>query len=193
MLKRGRPLGTKKNGLKYLNNSQLKPFHSALQRKGSLRDQVMMELTLYLGLRASELVNIRLTDIEPDSRQITIKGLKSGRTRSYPDLESALWSKLSKYLKKSKTIDDDRIFPLTPQTAKNVFKRYARLAGLSSDYSIHSLRHTIAIMRARAGDSPIAIMLWLRHRSVGSTQRYFEQVQFENDSLRMNELFTQYK
>lgn len=177
--------------MKYLNDNQLKKFRSALSR-GRLRDQTAMELTLYLGLRVSELVDIKRRDVNVDSKQITIYGKKGGRERSYSDIEQSLWSKFYRFYKKT-TADDDRIFPISDQAAKNIFKKYAAIANLPADLSIHSLRHTIAILMARRGDSPIKIMLWLRHRSITSTQVYFEQVSFERDSEHMNELFLQTK
>jgi len=185
-----RPKGTKKNSWKYLNESQLKSFRQALAEYGSIRDRVMMGLTLYLGLRVAELVNITPKDIEHDSHQVTIRGLKGGRRRSYPDIEEKLWKRLCQYMRNAEA--EDRIFSLTPQAVKNVFKKYAKLAELSSDLSIHSLRHTCAMLKAKRGDSPIKIMLWLRHRSITSTQRYFEQTIFEREAEDMNHLFEAY-
>ena len=185
-----RPKGTQKNSWKYLNEFQLKAFKSALRKHGNLRDQVMMGLTLYLGLRVTELVNIRLSDIEWESRQITIQGIRGGRRRTYPEIEEKLWAKFIKYIKREKPTD--RVFPLTAQSAKNIFKKYAKLAGLGNNFSIHCLRHTCAMLKAKRGDSPVKIMLWLRHRSIQSTQRYFEQVLFERESLEMNTMLRQY-
>jgi integrase len=185
-----RPKGTKKQGLSYLNEAQLRAFTTALEKHGNLRDQCMMALTLYLGLRAQELVNIQLKDIGFDSHQITIQGLKSGRRRTYSDLDEKLWKKLCQYVKREKP--SQQLFPVTVQTAKNAFKRFASLAGLSPSFSIHALRHTCAMLQAKRGDSPIRIMLWLRHRSLHSTQRYVEQTLFEKDSDRMNELMAIY-
>lgn len=185
-----RPKDTKKPGLKYLNEAQLKAFKGSLEKYGSIRDRVMMGLILYLGLRVQELVNIELSDIETDSRQITIRGLKHGRTRSYSGIEEKLWKKFSTYLRQSKV--KDRVFPITAQAAKNVFKKYAKIAGIPAEFSIHSLRHSCAILRIKNGDSPAMVMLWLRHRSITSTQRYFEQVIFEGEARNMNHLFETY-
>jgi len=188
----GRPKGTKKNGLKYLNTSELEAFTTALKSSGRLRDRLMMSLTLYLGLRVGELVALKVKDLGFDSGEITVHALKGGRTRTYL-LEERLWKLLKRYLKKETiTEPDERLFPVTDQTAKNVFKRVAKAAGLSKDFSIHSLRHTCGMLRAKSNDSPIKIMLWLRHRSVISTEIYFEQTAFENDDLRMNALMGKY-
>ena len=85
-----RPMNSKKPGLRYLNEAQLKAFKRALAEHGSIRDRVMMGLTLYLGLRVQELVNIELSDIETYSQQITIRGLKGGRVRSYSGIDNEL-------------------------------------------------------------------------------------------------------
>lgn len=179
-----RPVGTKKCGLKYLNRDQIETFKKALVEAKNLRDEISMRLCFRLGLRVAELHNLRISDLNFDSQQITVKGLKSGRTRTY-DIDDQLWKKLTRYIKKNKI--EVRLFPLTAQSLKNVFKKYASLAGLPSDYSIHSLRHSIGIAMAQAGASPIYIMKWLRHRSINSSQIYFEQLEDKRLDQTMNE------
>jgi integrase len=75
---------------------------------------------------------------------------------------------------------------------KNHFKIHAEQAGLNGDFSIHSLRHSCGILHAKRGESAIAIMLWLRHRSIQSTQIYFEQVSFEEQDKKAAETFAEY-
>jgi integrase len=179
-----RPVGTKKCGLKYLNSEQVTAFKKALEEGGSLRDELAMRLTFRFGLRVQELANLRVSDINFDSQQIFIKGVKSGRSRSY-DIDDTLWKKLTRYIKQNKI--EDRLFPLSTQSLKNVFKRYAEKAGLPSDFSIHSLRHSVGIAMAKEGASPIYVMKWLRHRSINSSQIYFEQLEDKRLDQAMNE------
>lgn len=182
---------------KYLNEKQLKALMLAIEKRNVLRDEVMMKLTLYLGLRVRELVNIELEDLDPENRAITIQGVKGGRLRTYNDIEERLWKKLSRY---SRAIKSVYLFPssrnsegkLTTMAVQRLFKFYAKLAELPEHFSIHSLRHSCGIIRARANESPIRIMLHLRHRSISSTQVYFEQVSFERDAERINDQFGQY-
>jgi len=75
---------------------------------------------------------------------------------------------------------------------QRLFKFYANKAGLPEHFSIHSLRHSCGIIRAKANQSPIKIILWLRQRSISSTQVYFEQVSFERDAEQANEEFQTY-
>lgn len=197
MKKSGRPKGTSKgNGWKYLTEKQLKDFMTAVAKGKSLRDYVIFSLTLYLGLRVQEIVNIELKDIDSDMMGIAIQGVKSGRCRTYPDLNEKLWKKLQRYIR---TLNKREIYllpspriegqALTTQAVKDLFKKYARTAGLSSDYSIHTLRHACAMLKAKNNESPIKIMLWLRHRSISSTQKYFEQVVFERDAEDASRVF----
>jgi integrase/recombinase XerD len=179
-----RPKGTTKNGLKYLDRDQIKAFEKALVEAKNLRDEISMRLCFRLGLRVAELHNLRISDLNIDSQQITVEGVKSGRTRTY-DIDDPLWKKLTRYIKQNKI--EDRLFPLTAQSLKNVFKKYATLAGLSSDYSVHSLRHSVGMAMAKEGASPIYIMKWLRHRSVSSSQVYFEQLEDKRLDQTMNE------
>lgn len=186
MKKAGRPEGTKKNGLKYLNNEQLKAFITAVEKGKNRRNELLMKLTLFLGLRVGELARIKTADVEEDSRAITVQGLKGGRKRTYSELPPKLWRMLQRWMREN---PGEQVFSLTEQAIKNVFKKVAKEAGLNGSFSIHTLRHTVGIMKARQGDSPIKIMLWLRHRKIDSTQVYFEQVEFENESVDMNKMF----
>jgi len=189
MGKAGRPEGSKKTGMKYLSEEELKLLFREIDKGKDRRDIFLYRLTLFLGLRVGEVVKIKLSDLNLDAHQIFIQALKNGRSRAY-DLDEKLWSKLEKYLKARKKFakkDNPYLFPSTrkkddsisPQGIKMRFKLYASQAGLNSDFSIHSLRHSIGILQAKNGKSPIEIMGWLRHRNINSTQVYFEQITFE--------------
>ena len=181
---------------KYLNDDQLKAFITQVEKR-NLRDEVLFKLALYLGLRVQEVCNIQLKDIQPDSRAITIQGVKNGRLRTYPDIEDKLWKKLKRY---SSRIDSEYLFPskkrlgqkMTTAAIQRLFKLYANKAGLPSEFSIHSLRHSCGILMARGKFTAIQIQMWLRHRSIMSTQVYFEQVSFERDGEQVNQEFASY-
>ena len=198
-----RPKGTEKTGLKYLNEKELDHFFKAVDSAKNPMYSLAFRLTLFLGLRVQELCNIQLNDINSDSFQIAIKAIKNGRARVY-DLNGRLWHRLQKWMKERERFGyngknlylfcSSRYFdePVSPQSFKGKFKKYSEQAGLNGDFSIHSLRHSCGIIHAKNGESPIAIMLWLRHRSVKSTQTYFEQVEFEKQAERASEIFSQF-
>lgn len=202
MRKPGRPKGTKKNGMKYLNEQQLKAFMNAVEKRKSLRDQVMFKLGFWLGLRVSEVCNLKLEHINFNSREIFIKGVKNGRERTYQLVEDnqKLWRMIVRYSSQVNKLGSIHLFP-SPQNPENslsvdgvkrLFKVYAKRAGLPSDFSIHSLRHSVGTLMAKKKFTAIQIQLWLRHRSIISTQRYFEQVRFEDDARQTAKEFQTY-
>lgn len=203
-MKAGRPKGSKKTGLPYLDEGQLEAFMRAVKRGKSLRDDLAFGLTLYFGLRVTELCHIKIDDIKPDSFGLHIAGAKSGRERSYSQIHPRLWNKLKKWLKMREKFEysksNNYLFPskslygraITEQGMKMTFKKYAKEAGLSNGFSIHSLRHSCGIAHAKAKESPIQIMLWLRHRALSSTMIYFEKVEFEKQGEKANQTFDRF-
>lgn len=202
MGKAGRPLGSKKSGLKYLDENQLKMLFSAIDTSRDRCDMFLYRLILFLGLRVSEATQIKLSDLNLDSYQIFVQALKNGRSRVY-DLDGKLWFKLEKYLKIRKKIAKNKnpyLFPSTryfdkPVSSQNIkmrFKMHVEQASLNSDFSVHSLRHSCGILHAKRGKSPIEIMGWLRHRNINSTQIYFEQITFENQDREAAEMFSDF-
>lgn len=169
--------------MKYLNQDQLSSFFKTVRQSNSLRDEVAFSLMLFLGLRVGELVKIRIEDINFQSKQIEIRGLKNGRTRTY-SLDARLWRKLLKFTQNSRSTAISWLFPsrayagqpITTAALWRMFKIYAEKAGLESRYSIHSLRHSCAVTLALSGATPFDIQSWLRHRTINSTEIYFQEI-----------------
>jgi type 1 fimbriae regulatory protein FimB len=162
----------------------------------------MFRLILFLGLRVSECSQIKMKDLNLEYSQIGIEPLKNGASRTY-DLSGKLCEKLKAYLKERNKKADKRnpyLFPnpkrwdepISAQVIKYAFKVYAKKAGLNSDFSIHSLRHSCGITLAKDGKSGVEIMKWLRHRSIQSAQVYFEQIVFEKQDEENAQIFSAY-
>jgi len=193
-----------KNGSKkYLNDSELHSFRRCIESGKNKRDIFVFNLILFLGLRVQEAANIRLVDIDSNERTITIRGLKNGRVRTY-DIPGKLWRRYNSWVKARKLLtpskDNPYLFPsrfyndspITAQALKKAFKAYASLAELNIDYSIHSLRHSCAMIRVREGSHPIAVQKWLRHKALSSTQVYFEAFEGERDNQVAAKQFDKY-
>lgn len=190
-----RPKNTKKNGIKYLTEEELKLlFREA--KKESQRDLLLLKLSYVLGLRVSEAVQIKKDEVDLDLKTIKIRGKKGGKEKLYqlkaPEYKQ-IWSKLKAQLKKSK---NDYLFSsnrrdnhITAQAAKNLFKKYLIKAGLRRELSIHSLRHSCGVTMAKSGLSPLMIQDWLRHKSTLSTRVYYEQAEFEHTASYMASIF----
>jgi len=182
--KRGRPEGTKKGGvIKYLSDEQLEAFMKEV--RSSKRDDFLFGLMLYVGTRVAEIANLKLEDFNEESNQVVIRGVKSGNTRVYT-MPGKLWKKYQRWLKERDKIKDSDKNPYVFITSHGtydtgmsrdgiqyLFKEYAKKAGLNG-FSAHSLRHTTAIQRVRAGHSAVRIQKWLRQKQLTSTLKYFD-------------------
>lgn len=182
--KRGRPQGTGRNGqIKYLSDGQLEAFMK--EARQSKRDDFLFGLMLYVGARVAEVANLKLEDFNEESNQVVIRGVKSGNTRVYT-MPGKLWKKYQRWMKERVYIDDAEKNPFVFITSHGtydtgmsrdgiqyLFKQYAKKAGLEG-FSAHSLRHSTAIQRVRAGHSAVRIQKWLRQKQLTSTLKYFD-------------------
>jgi integrase/recombinase XerD len=146
-----------------------------------LRDRAMLEVLYATGLRVSELVSLRLDQVNLRQGAVRVTG-KGGRERIVPLGEEARdW--LERYLAKARS--DflrgrrlDTLFPgtrgahLTRQAFWCAIRRYARGAGLSEAISPHRLRHAFATHLLEHGADLRAVQMLLGHSDVTTTQIY---------------------
>jgi type 1 fimbriae regulatory protein FimB len=151
--------------------------------KACKRDHLMILMAYSHGLRASEVCNIKLSDIKDGS--LTIVRLKgSNKTiqplvphRGQPLLDEV--KALNAYLKVRPKDSGDVLFPslkggaMGRQHFYTLFKTYAHLAGLpDSKSNPHILKHTAANHLVRAGLDVAFVQARLGHADIGSTMCY---------------------
>jgi integrase len=176
---RGRPIGTTKGEqVLSLSDEELERFLRETRKDRTARLQ--FSLIVFLGLRVSELVELKVSDVNFSQALavVTVQGKKGGYKKAY-DLPPSLSKQLRQYVKALPT-NSVWLFPgRTPEehvariTLQFLFNRLRDRAGLDRKFSIHSLRHTAAMRKVRAGDSPVMIQNWLRQKSLDSTMKYF--------------------
>ncbi len=202
-----RPKGTKKNGLKYLDTFQLKRFFDAVRKDQEFQYEIWYNLILYFGLRVCELTGLKMENIKFDIRGLIIKGVKNGLTQTYKGIDPVLWHKLEIWLEIRKARLSHGlsayVFPspierlakthhVSEQSVKACFKKFAKIAGLDKDFSVHSLRHSCGVLKVLHGDHPVAIKNWLRQKSLTSTLIYIEKTEFESQNLEASQIFSTY-
>ena len=149
-----------------------------------LRDQAMLYLGFAAGLRVSELVGLRLDDIELDGPYPSILVLGKGRRqRRLP-----LWKEATRTLRAWLAVRGNAPLPevflnvrgeaLTCSGFSYILKKYVQMAlpaspGLSKKrVSPHVLRHTCAMNSLHATRDIRKVALWLGHSSLKSTEVY---------------------
>ncbi|MBA4250362.1 MAG: site-specific tyrosine recombinase XerD [Chlorobiaceae bacterium] len=150
--------------------------------KLGLRDRAIVETLYACGLRVSELINIKISDIYLDDDAIKVLG-KGSKERIVPIGSSAKeWIK--KYLtesrvlieKKGKSLNyiflNNRGTKLSRMGIWKIIKNYSALAKIKKEIHPHSFRHSFATHLLEGGADLRAVQEMLGHVSISTTQIY---------------------
>lgn len=150
-----------------------------------LRERAAMEIAYGAGLRLSEVLHLKLTDIDSQRMILRVERGKGNKDRNVM-LSPALLETLRAYWKQSRP--RAWLFPghggkrpLHPTLLQRAFKHAKEAAGITKPVSFHSLRHSFATHLLESGVNVRTIQVLLGHGSLGSTQRY---TQVGGDYLR---------
>jgi site-specific recombinase XerD len=148
----------------------------------ALRNRAMLETLFSTGVRISELLNIKMADIDKSGR-IFIKGKGKKERFVYLTPRAQRWIK--KYLEIRGKNDSPYLFipyrgknvsqknkKISPNYLEGKVKKYRELLGLNIPITVHGIRHAFATYLAESGASPAAIQILLGHESLDTTTRY---------------------
>lgn len=169
---------------KTMTNEQLSKFLASFKRKtpSGKRDYAMALCFLELGMRASEVTNLLLDDIDWKNSTISIRVTKALRSRILP-LPVRFGRALACYLKNGRPKTDSRnIFirhsvpkgkPITIYIVRSVMRYAHERAGLGDQFTgTHVFRHTLATMMYQKGVTLKEVADVLGHKSINSTTIY---------------------
>lgn len=145
------------------------------------RDRAMFELLYATGLRVSELVGLKVSDLQLDVGYLTAFG-KGGKQRIVPMGESAL-EEIRNYLHIGRPLLEKGFGNLvlflnrsgnglTRQGFWKIIKRRAMQAGISKNITPHTLRHSFATHLLDNGADLRAVQTMLGHADISTTQIY---------------------
>jgi integrase/recombinase XerD len=161
------------------------------------RDRTMLEVLYACGLRVSELVGLKLTEINLRQGVVRIVG-KGSKERLVPMGEEAI-SWLTAYLQETrdsllkKNLNQDVVFPsnrgsaMTRQAFWHRIKAHAQTADIQKKLSPHTMRHAFATHLLNHGADLRVVQLLLGHSDLSTTQIYTHIAQH-----RMKELHQQH-
>jgi integrase/recombinase XerD len=175
--KQGRPLP------KTLSENQVEQLLGApnTQTILGLRDRAMLEVLYATGLRVSELVNLKLLEVNLQAGVVRIIG-KGNKERLVPLGEQAI-DYLQQYLTRARpellaNKSSDAMFvtarggAMTRQTFWYMIKRHAKVAGIQTSLSPHTLRHAFATHLINHGADLRSVQMLLGHADLSTTQIY---------------------
>lgn len=146
-----------------------------------LRDKAMLEVLYACGLRVTELVSLRVSQVNQRQNVIRTTG-KGSKDRLVPlGYQASEW--IERYLKESRPFllgvqQSDVLFPsnraqeMTRQTFWYRIKYWADVAGINKPLSPHTLRHAFATHLLNHGADLRVVQLLLGHSDLSTTQIY---------------------
>lgn len=170
--------------IKYFTTPETEKFLSKIVE---IRDKAMFCLMYYLGLRCTELVNLKIEDLRLEDGRIFIRAAKNGVSGEYvlpkeckkliKDYLPIREAKIKKMrLQTSTLFISNKGGTLTTRQIHRLFQTYCKKARIKdeSKHHPHTLRHSIAVAMANSGTPVEVVQIHLRHRKIDSTMVYFQ-------------------
>lgn len=143
----------------------------------NLKHNTMLRLCYGMGLRVSELVALKVQDIDSANMQVQLRRAKGKKDRYVP-LPTSILEQLRTYFKeyrpKEHLFEGQYGGAYTARSAQAVFKQALNRAGINKDIGIHSLRHSYATHLLEAGTDMAFIQKLLGHANIKTTLLYAE-------------------
>ncbi len=151
-----------------------------------VRNTMMLYLLYGSGMRVSELVNIKITDVHFDTGFIAVAG-KGGRHRMIP-LPQSILGLMAHFLKSYITVSESslirnslylfpivygkKIKPISRQSCWGILKKMCEQAGIKRSISPHQLRHSFATHMLEKGADLRSLQALLGHEAITTVEIY---------------------
>lgn len=158
-----------------LNENEIAKLFNALTNK---KHKAMLFTIYSAGLGVSELVNLKISDIDSKRMQIFVERAKGKKDR-YVNLSPVLLDILRSYIKEYKPrpklylFESEQTLSAYPiRTVQQIFSNAKSKAGIRKEVGIHSLRHSFATHLLDKGTDIRYIKDLLGHFNIKTTERY---------------------
>lgn len=166
---------------KHINNQDIKKLFEVTQ---NLKHNTMLKLCYGMGLRVSEIVNLKIQHIDSKNMQVFIERAKGKKDR-YVNLPETILEQLRMYFKEYKP--KEYLFEgqyggqYSARSVQLVFKNAMKGAKINKSVGIHSLRHSFATHLLENGTDIRFIQELLGHKDIKTTLIY---TQVSDKSIR---------
>ena len=176
---------SRSNLISYYNNDEIERLLNSVDITTSIgkRDYLILSILVYLGLRISDVVELKLSDINWNLNTISIVQQKTQNNLTLPLIDEVKYPLLD-YLKNvRKNLDEDYIFitnnaPIGKYNSKSfwhIVTKYMDKANIdytNKHHGTHSLRHSLASNLLKDNIPITTISSVLGHSTIKTTQKY---------------------
>lgn len=153
----------------------------------NIKHRTMLMLIYASGLRRSELLNLRIGDVDMNRNIVFIRGGKGRRDRQSvmaQSLNPMLKEYMQKYTPKFWLFEGPGDTRYSESSLRQILHRAAKKAGIKKQVRLHMLRHSFATHLLEAGTSTRYIQVLLGHESPKTTEVYAHVSRFALDKLQ---------
>jgi integrase/recombinase XerD len=140
------------------------------------KHRLIVSLLYSSGLRLSELVNLKVGDLELDERVGWVRSGKGAKDRLFI-IPNILVDDLKKHIRRKK--ETDFLFEgwkgaMSPRNIQKIVSSAVKKAGINKPAHVHTLRHSFATHLLESGENIRKIQLLLGHSQLSTTQLYLD-------------------
>ena len=150
-------------------------IEKTLEITKNTKHKLLLSLAYGAGLRVSEVINLRVKDVDFGELIIHLKQAKGKKDRItvFPEkLKADLQNLIAGKEKDDFVFASERGGKLTTRTAQKIFENSLKKAGIKKDATFHSLRHSFATHLLENGVDVRYVQELLGHQNIRTTQRY---------------------
>jgi site-specific recombinase XerD len=152
-------------------------------KSNNLRDYLLFVMGINVGLRISDLLNLRISDVYANGKlkdSVTIKEGKTDKTRTF-DINKSAATAIKEYLSSLNDYDNDWYLfksrkgvnnPISRVQAWQILNDSAKIAGIKEDIGTHTLRKTFGYWSYKQGIDITLLQRIFNHSTPSITLRY---------------------
>jgi integrase/recombinase XerD len=156
---------------------EIRQYYNAVWQSRNMQDMMIVKTLLYTGVRVSEFVSIKISDVDSDRCQIRINQGKGKKDRivPFPTGFSEVLALHADGIKKrggSYLFESPRKKPYSDRGIRKILTKYAKMAGIEHPISPHKLRHFLFTWLKKQGIEDALIQPYSGHKSRQSLEIY---------------------
>jgi integrase/recombinase XerD len=158
-----------------LSEPDLKRFFRVIQECGEVEHEIMLKFLFFTSIRVSELINIRVKDVDLGGCKVFIEQGKGSKDRYilFPaSFRLILSSQLGANPKNRYLFESSRCGPYTTRRIQQIVQEYRARAGIEQRVHPHLFRHQMITWLTKSGLSDAQIQLISGHESKKSLEIY---------------------
>lgn len=166
-----------------------------------LRDSMILHILFFTGCRVSEVCHLKVGDFFEDAGYFVLDFLVKGGKRNRVAIHQELQNAIRRYLSMAGHGNDkdaplilpvkrkDKVKPLDTRQMNNIFKKYARLAGLPENITPHTARATFITQALERKCAIEAVQRTVGHARISTTQMYDKRIMRHRESASFSVMY----